>query len=98
MFSISVTLLAQATPIIPNDIVVARNRNFRALIIQNQSTTATNLGDSTVSATNGITLPVYSATTPPAPFILTPIPEAESLADWYLFGTAGQTVNILVIP
>ena len=97
MYLIQVTLLATATPIAPADIVVARNKNFRALVIQNQS--AANLaylGDATVSATKGIVLPIL-ATIPPSPLSLTPIPEEESLSDWYLFGTAGQTVNILVI-
>ena len=98
MYLITVTLLAGATPLAPADLVVAHNRNFQMMIIQNKSTTnVATVGDSTVSATVGIQLPILS-TIPPPPLILTPIPQAESLSDWYFFGTAGQTVTVLVIP
>lgn len=96
MYLIQVTLLATATPIAPPDIVVAHNRNFHAIVIQNNSAAVVRVGDSAVSATKGIVLAAGGTTTQP-PLVLTPVPEAESLTDWYLFGSVGDLIDVLVI-
>ena len=95
MYLIQVTLLSGATPIAPSDLVVARNLNFNAIVIQNNAAHVVRVGDSTVSSTVGIALAAGSSTTQP-PFVVAPLAQAETLSDWFLYGTVGDKIDVMV--
>lgn len=78
-------------PIVPQDIVVQRNVPFQTLVIG--STTATvYVGDSTVSSTNGIPIPAGGA-----PLVIPTALLTQNLNGWYLAGTSGNVVTVMVI-
>lgn len=87
---LQVTLLAGATPITTDSKIYS---SF--LVVQNNAAANVRLGDNTVSATRGILL----ATASPAPggsaTIQLNFPRGAHLSEWYLFGTAGQVIDIL---
>lgn len=98
---LQVTLLATATPI-TNAIPVAGTAygasqfgSFQQITIQNNAAAVVRVGDSTVSATRGMAL---SAGSPGSSgTFTTSIDFATSLDEWYLFGTAGQVIDIMLL-
>jgi len=87
--SIQVTLGAVATPISTTSEV------FNQMIVQNNSAAACRLGDSTVSATKGISMAAAAAT---PPVVIGPFVGQEGDASqFYLFGTSGDLIDILLI-
>lgn len=78
-------------PIVPEDPVVQRNVSFQTLII-GSSTAAVYVGDSTVSATNGIPIPAGGA-----PLVIPTALLTQNLNGWYLAGTAGNVVVVMVL-
>lgn len=90
---IQVTLGAGATQISPN--LNGPNQSGQVycsvLIIQNNSTHNVRVGDNTVSATKGILLGPSGGTVTTQPLIL----RGTMLAQWYLFGTAADVIDIL---
>jgi hypothetical protein len=90
---ISVTLLATATPIVAQN--STQNRiSFQTLIVQNNSAAVCRVGDQTVSATTGIAL----APTPSLPLVITcPLEYSSDLSEYFLFGTAGNVIDVLFL-
>lgn len=78
-------------PIVPEDPVVQRNVSFQTLVI-GSSTAAVYVGDSTVSATNGIPIPAGGA-----PLVIPTALLTQNLNGWYLAGTAGNVVIVMVL-
>lgn len=85
---IQVTLGAAATRITTAQIYTP------LLAIQNNAAAVVRIGDNTVSATKGIAVAAGSTTTQ-NPFVVTRSDNRISLRDYYLFGTAGQLVDVL---
>jgi hypothetical protein len=89
---LQITLLATATPIIPKSIVPANSVPFQSMVIQANGNNPVVVGDSSVSATRGIMIQgiggSYNFTTP--------LEYVGDLKEWFLFGTAGDVVDILV--
>lgn len=88
---IQVTLGSGATPITTNT-----NIYCSLLICQDNAAANVRIGDNTVSATKGILLalgtPGGSAT------LQINTPRGTHLADYFLFGTAGNLIDILYEP
>jgi hypothetical protein len=90
---IQVTLRAGATPITLNSTLSASS-----VAIQNNAAAVCRVGDNTVSATTGIALAPGATTTQPS-LVITPCkPQGIHLSDIFLFGTAGQLIDILYEP
>lgn len=98
MYLLQVTLLATATPIIPKAVVPANSRTFSVFVVQNNTSGAVRVGDTSVSATRGILLdPPPSAGKAGGSQNLVPALEfTGDLTEFYLFGTAAQVVDIMV--
>lgn len=97
---IQVTLLAGATPIVSPSATQTPTQNrisFQTLLIQNNSANVCRVGDSSVSATKGIALAAGSTTTQLPLAIVPPLEYSSDLSDYYLFGTAGNVIDILYI-
>lgn len=87
---ITVTLGSGATRI------VATPTYFNQMIVQNDATASANLGDSTVTATTGITLAASGA----ADSIVSIGPFSGQQGDasqFYLYGTASNKIAVLLI-
>lgn len=96
MQSIQVTLLAGATPIVAPSAtqIPSQNRiSFQVLMIQNNAADVCRVGDASVSATKGLSLAAGSAPLTIAP----PLEYSSDLSDYYLFGTAGDVIDVLYI-
>lgn len=94
---IQVTLGSAATPIIIKGVQPANSLPFQVLVIQNNSAHSVRVGDSTVSATKGIVLASGSTTTT-APLIVAPGLEYTSdVYEWFLFGTAADVIDVMVL-
>ena len=77
--------------IVPKDPTIQRNVPFQTLVI-GSTTAAVYVGDSTVSATNGIPIPAGGA-----PLVIPTALLTQNLNGWYLAGTSGNVVNVMVI-
>lgn len=84
---IQVTLGAAATAITTNT-----NIYCSALTIQNNAAAVVRVGDSTVSATKGISLAAAGVGSTNLTFAF---PRGAHLSDWFLFGTAAQVIDVL---
>lgn len=87
---LQVTLGAGATQI------SSANTLIRQITFQNNAAAVMRLGDSTVSATKGVSLVSGGAagsTYNSGPSIIQP----TYLSDWYVFGTATQVLDVLYI-
>lgn len=94
---ISVTLLATATPIIQKGVQPANSLPFQVLVIQNNGAAVVRVGDSTVSDTKGIAL-APGATLATNPLNVAPALEYTSdLYEWFLFGTVGGLVDVMLL-
>lgn len=97
---ISVTLTAVATPIVAQNATqnsTQLREAFQVLIIQNNSAHSVRIGDATVSATKGLVLGAGSTTTTP-PLTIAPHMEYSSdLSEFYLFGTAGDLIDVMYL-
>jgi spore germination protein YaaH len=92
MYLLKVTLTAVATPIIPaSDSGVPSSAPFQTLVIAPAAHTF-NVGDATVTASVGVTVP----TTGP-PLVIPTAVLTQNLNGWYLFGTSADVVSILVL-
>lgn len=78
-------------PIVPQDSTIQRNVPFQTLVI-GSTTAAVYVGDSTVSSTNGIPIPAGGA-----PLVIPTALLTQNLNGWYLAGTAGNVVTVMVI-
>lgn len=87
-----VTIGSGATPIVPQDLVIQRNVPFQTLVFGAAAHTYY-IGDSNVSSTNGVAVPVASVPLViPANYALT-----QNLNGWYVSGTANDVVTVLVL-
>jgi hypothetical protein len=94
---IQVTLTAGATPIVVKGVQPANSLPFQWLAIQNNAAHAVRVGDSTVSATKGIAIAAGSTTTQ-LPLIVNPALEYTSdLYEWFLFGTAADIIDVMLL-
>lgn len=87
-----ITLLAIATPIIPKAVVPANSVPFQSLVIQANGGNPVRVGDSRVSVTMGILIQGFGGSYN----FVTPLEYVGDLKEWFLFGTAGDVVDILV--
>lgn len=97
---IQVTLLAVATPILAPSATQTPSQNriaFQSLIIQNNSAHSCRVGDASVTATTGIAL-ASGSTTSQIPLVITPPLEYSSdLSEYFLFGTAGDVIDVMYL-
>ena len=93
MYMLSTVLAATATPLIPKDPIVQRAASWQQVTFYNNSGAVMYIGDSRVSPALGIPLQPRGSYTASTPHGYT-----ESLNDWYVFGTVGQTLLSIVIP
>lgn len=97
---IQVTLTAVATPIVAQSATqnsTQLREMFQILIFQNNSTHSVRVGDASVSATKGLVLASGSTTTTP-PLVIAPHMEySGDLSEWYLFGTAGDLIDVMYL-
>ncbi len=97
MYLLQVTLVATATPVIPKAVVPANSRSFSMICVQNNAAANVRVGDSTVSATRGILLAPPSGGGQGGSITLTPsLQFTGDLCEFYLFGTAGQVIDLLI--
>lgn len=80
-----------SAPIVPQDDVIQRNVSFQTLVIGSTAHTLY-VGDSTVSATNGVPIPASGA-----PLVIPTALLTQNLNGWYMFGTAADVVIVMVI-
>jgi hypothetical protein len=90
---LQITLLAGATQIVANQDFPNGGAQIYCsyLVIQNNSAASVRVGDNTVSATRGILLTAVGGSNSAE---INP-PRGTRLSDWWLFGTAGDIVDIL---
>jgi len=93
MYMLKTTLGSAATPLQPADPIVQHPASFQSATFYNNSTHVMYIGDSRVSATLGIPLQPSGSFTQNCPLGYT-----ESLNDWWVFGTSGDTLLTVVIP
>lgn len=91
IYSVTIPTGGGPVPIVPQDQFIQRNVPFQTLVI-GSTAHALYVGDANVSATNGIQVP----TSWPALVIPTAL-LTQNLNGWYLFGTAGDVVTVMVI-
>lgn len=98
MYLLQITLGSGATPIIPKSLAPANSRTFSVFVAQNNGSGAVRVGDATVSATRGIQLdPPPSAGVAGGSQTITPsLQFTGDLTEFYLFGTAGQVVDLMI--
>lgn len=100
MQTIQVTLLATATPIVAPSATQTSTQAriaFQVLTFQNNSAHVCRVGDASVSATKGIALAAGSTTTQP-PYTIAPHLEyAADLSEFYIFGTAGDVIDVMYL-
>jgi uncharacterized membrane protein YjfL (UPF0719 family) len=65
---------------------------FQWMTVQNNAIHSVRIGDATVSATKGILLAAGSSMSIP----LT-MEYSSSLSDWFIFGTAADVVDVMII-
>lgn len=100
MRSLQVTLLATATPVVTKGVQPANSLPFQVLVFQNNSNHLCTVGDSTVSATKGVLLSPTGGASSSAVSMLTVSPALEYTSDlyeWYIFGTAGDVIDVLLL-
>lgn len=78
-------------PIVPQDPTIQRNVPFQTLVI-GSSTDAVYVGDASVSSTNGIPIPAGGA-----PLVIPTALLTQNLNGWYLAGTSGNVVIVMVL-
>lgn len=87
MKTLQVTLTAGATQISPDA------TRFQVLTFQNNAAAVCRVGDGLVSASRGVALAASGGT-----YTLTaPLEYAPFLSEFFLFGTAGQVIDILYV-
>lgn len=96
MYLLQITLGAAATPVIPKAVVPGNSRAFSVLVIQNNSAANVRIGDSTVSATKGILLLTNAGGGGGSQTITPSLQYTGDLTEFYLFGTAGSVIDIMV--
>jgi hypothetical protein len=89
---LQITLLATATPIVPKAVVPANSVPFQSLVIQANGNNPVRIGDSRVSGTMGILIQGNGGSYN----FITPLEYVGDLKEWFLFGTAGDVVDLLV--
>lgn len=95
MVILQVTLLAGATQIAPpNTGVLPNSKQFQTLIIQNNSAAVIRVGDSTVTATTGISVPDAGGI---LQINLGLDYCGTDLSEWWIFGTAADVIDVLWI-
>lgn len=96
---LQVTLTTAATPILTKGNQPANSFPFQVLTIQNNSNAIIRVGDYSVSATKGIQISPTGAGSSDIPwFVLSPGLEYTSdLYEWFIFGTAGSVIDVLVL-
>jgi ribosome biogenesis protein Tsr3 len=94
MFLTQVTLTAAATKIIPSNVTPApqNGQQYQKIIIQNNATHVIRVGDQTVSATKGISVAVAGTLD-----ISGLIDYGQDLTDFYIFGTATDVIDVMVL-
>jgi len=93
MYVISTTIAATSpTSIVPRDPIVQHESSFQWVTFYNNSAAVMYIGDSRVSASLGIPLQPSGSFT-----VQTPVGYTETLGDWYVTGTAGQTLLTFVV-
>ncbi len=91
MIAVTIASTNTAQPIIAKAVEPASIHSFSLLIMQNNGSHSMYVGDSLVSATNGLLLTATgSVTTVPA------LQYTGDLREFYLFGTANDICNIMV--
>ena len=92
---LQVTLLAGATPIVTNPTTTGASNPIYAstLIFQDNAAANCRVGDNTVSATRGIL--ITSGSPGGSVGLVIATPRGTHLADYFLFGTAGNVIDIL---
>ena len=93
MHMLKITIAATNTvqSIIPKAVVPANSASYSIFIMQNNGSHNMYIGDSAVSATNGILLnPSGSLTATPA------LQYTGDLTEFYVYGTANDVLNIMV--
>lgn len=90
---IPVTLNAAATPIIAKGVQPANSLPFQWLMIQNNAANNCRVGDSSVSATKGILLLASGGSMTAAPAL----EYTSDLYEWFIFGTAGQIIDVMLL-
>jgi hypothetical protein len=90
---VKVTLGSGATPIIPQDPVVQRNAAWQTVVIGASAHTIY-VGDSTVSVSGTVGVPI--AVGGPALVIPTTL-LTQNLNGWFIAGTSGDIVTVLLI-
>jgi len=96
MYVTTVTLAASSTPqriISKSPVIDNSNTGFQNLFIQNNGAAPVFIGDSTVSATTGISIGAGGSMTIPCPLAY-----SSDLKDFWLFSSAAAVVVIMVIP
>lgn len=96
MYMLKVTIAASNTPqcIIPEQPVIQNsNTAFQVIYLQNNGSNSMYLGDSKVSNTNGILLTIQGSLTGTQT-----IAQASDLKEFFVYGTAGDVLNIMVFP
>jgi hypothetical protein len=89
---IQVTLGSAATPIVAKGVQPANSLPFQTLIIQNNAAHAIHVGDSTVSSGKGIQLTTGGSLT-----IQLGLEYSSDLYEFFLFGTAADVIDVLMI-
>ncbi len=94
MHLLQITVGANATPIIPKAVVPANSASWSCVIVQNNSAANVRVGDSSVSSTKGILL---ASGSPGGSVTITPsLQYTGDLQEFYLFGTAGSVIDVMV--
>jgi hypothetical protein len=88
MQTLQVTLLATATQLSTS------RQAVQAIIFQNNATHIVRIGDVNVSATRGIALAPASAGD--VGTFAPPIDYTTDLTEWWLFGTAGDVIDVMI--
>ncbi len=92
MYMLQVTLTSAATPIVPyGGAPYQASAPFQTVVFCPGAHTY-NVGDSKVSASLGATVP----TTGPS-LVIPTVSLTQNLNGWYLFGTSGDVITILVL-
>jgi len=92
MHLLQVTLTAAATPLIPKAVTPANSATFSIFNVQNNAIHNCRIGDTSVSATRGLLLLANGGT-----FTATPALQfTGDLTEFYLFGTAGDVIDIMI--
>jgi hypothetical protein len=93
MYVLTITIgSGTRTPFLPAAVTPDKIRPFQTLILQYGGSGSAYIGDANVSSTNGLAL-----TSSIAPVVIpTALQHSEDLQDWYVAGTAGQKLTVMV--